>query len=275
MTKPVDASELHIKIESVIAHRNALRALKSQSARAQRVASSAMSGMGGLGIVIEFFRKTATVTDYQALADLVVDTLDAWNLRGGVQIRGNAGEANHSTDAVISPLQSNVMATMRNMGRIFELRSRAVVNYEHASILVYNMPVDDLQMGVLMRDNLAWLGEGANACVANLDATLAFRQQLACLDSTRALLAEQMHRVVVRDANNRADVQKRVIQVLEGLEVSVGSFGLTKIQNEYITSMVREGIDELMTAFDDAASIHRELAEILSRMQPSTTPLVD
>ena len=267
VTKPVDASELRHKIESVIEHRNALRELKSQSAWAQQVAFSAMAGMGGLGVIIEFFRKSATVKAYPVLAQLVIEALNAWDLRGGVQIRGASGESNLSTDTVISPLQSTIMDTMRNMGRIFELKSRAVVNYEHVSILIYNMPTDDPDKVGRMRDNLAWLGEGADTCIANLDATMVSKLQLNYLDNSIAQLTDLMQKAAASDARNRTSVQQRVTEVLDGLEVTVSSFGLTKIQDEYVTSMVREGIDELAHAFEEAATIQRDFSEILVRLQ--------
>ena len=267
LSKPITASELNLKIESVITHRNALRDLISQSTYAQQVAFSAMAGMGGLGVIIEFFRKSATVKSYQVLAELVIEALNAWELRGGVQIRGVSDEANLSTDAVISPLQSTIMTTMRDMGRIFELKSRAVVNYEHISILVYNMPTDDPDKVGRMRDNLAWLGEGADTCIANLDAIMVSRLQVNFLGQSISQITELMQKAASSDAQNRNSVQKRVIEVLDGIEVSVGSFGLTKIQNEYVNSMVLEGADELTNAFEEAALIQLDFTEILNRLQ--------
>ncbi len=267
LSKPIVASELNLKIESVINHRNALRELKSQSSYAQQVAFSAMAGMGGLGVIIEFFRKSATVKSYQVLAELVIEALNAWDLRGGVQVRGLSDEVNLSTDAVVSPLQSNIMASMRDMGRIFELKSRAVVNYEHVSILIYNMPTDDPDQMGRMRDNLAWLGEGADTCIANMDAMMVSKLQVNHLGQSIAQLTELMQKAASSDAGNRLAVQRRALEVLDGFQVSVSSFGLTRIQSEYVSSMVQEGIDELTHAFEEAALIQRDFSEILNRLQ--------
>ena len=267
LSKPIVASELNLKIESVINHRNALRDLKSQSTYAQQVAFSAMAGMGGLGVIIEFFRKSATVKSYQVLGELVIEALNAWELRGGVQVRGLSDEVNLSTDAVVSPLQSNIMASMRDMGRIFELKSRAVVNYEHVSILIYNMPTDDPDQIGRMRDNLAWLGEGADTCIANMDAMMVSKLQVNHLGQSIAQLTELMQKAAASDAGNRMAVQTRAFEVLDGFQVSVSSFGLTRIQSEYVNSMVHEGIDELTHAFEEAALIQRDFSEILNRLQ--------
>lgn len=267
LTKPVSADELNYKIESVIAHRNALRDLKSQTSWAQKAAFSAMASMGGLGVILEFFRKAARINDYQSLAELVVESLNAWELRGGVQIRGVSGEINTSTDAVISPLQTSVMATLRDMGRIFEFKSRAVVNFEHVSILIYNMPIDDSDKVGRIRDNLAWLGEGADTCIANMDGTNVSQQKISYLGDSIAGLRDLMQKAAVRDLTNRNSVQKKVTDVLDGLVLCFCNLGLTNMQKEYVTSMVSEGVDELTAAFEEAATIQGDFSEILFRLQ--------
>lgn len=267
VSKPINIGELSHKIESVIAHGNALRELKSRSEWAQQVAFSAMAGMGGLGVIVEFFRKSARINDYQSLADLIVESLKAWELRAGVQLRGLSGEVETSTDAVISPLQASVMANMRNMGRIFELKSRAVINFEHISILVYNMPSDDPEKVGRMRDNLAWIGEGADTCIANMDALNERAQRIGYLGDKIDEITNLMQKAAVSDLTNRNLAQRLAIGALEGLAVSVNGFCLTNIQNEYVISAVQEGVDELNACFEEAATIQRDFSEILFLLQ--------
>ncbi len=267
LSKPINVGELVYKVESVIAHRNALRELKSQSEQAQQVAFSAMAGMGGLGVIIEFFRKSAKVNDYQSLTDLVIESLKAWRLRGGVQIRGMAGEIESSTDDVILPLQASVMATMRNMGRIFEMKSRAVVNFDHVSILIYNMPTDDPEESGRIRDNLAWIGEGVDAWIANKDALDERTRQVGFLGDRIDEITALMQKAAVSDLTNRNTAQKLSIELLDGLALSVKGFCLNSIQHDYVIRAVREGVDELNTCFEDAANIQRDFSEILYRLQ--------
>lgn len=57
------------------------------------------------------------------------------------------------------------------------------------------------------------------------------------------------------------------MDVFDGLAVSVNGLGLADIQHEYIGNMVRDGIDELTSAFEEAATIQRDFTEILVRLQ--------
>ena len=266
LSKPINVGELIYKVESVIEHRNALRELKSQNDRAQQVAFSAIAGMGGLGVIIEFFRKSAKAKDYQSIAGLVVESLKAWGLRGGIQIRGLAGEVETSTDDVISPLQASVMATMRNMGRIFEMKSRAVVNFDHVSILIYNMPSNPEEAG-RMRDNLAWIGEGVDSWVANTDALDQRTRQLGFLSDRVDEIADLMQKAAVSDMTNRNKAQTLAIELLDGLAISFKGFCLNSIQHDYVINAVHEGVDELNACFEDAGNIQRDFSEILFHLQ--------
>ena len=262
LPKPVRSEELYHKTAAVLLHREELRQLASRSNQAQQVAFSAMAGLGDLGIVTEFLRKAGTATDYASLASLVNQALFGWGLSGYVQIRGCRGDVTVSSEKIVSPIQLSVMATMRNMGRIFEMKSRAVVNFEHVSILVNNMPTEDVERMGRLRDNLAWLGEGANVSVFNMDSLFSRQEQLADLGNKIAAITGLMQNVALQDCANRDKIQRITTEALEGFSLAVGSFNLTAIQSEYITSALHETEDILNLAFEEAATIQREFTDI-------------
>lgn len=267
LTKPIVANELKHKVESVLNHRNALLSLKSQSSMAQQMAFAAMAGMGDLGVIIDFQRKSATCKNYDELSQFAIDAISAWGLRGMVQVRGSTGIVNMSSDSAISPLQASVMETMRNMGRIFELKSRAVVNFQHVSILVHNLPTEEPDKVGRLRDNLTLLGEAADICIANMDTSNVRKRQITYLGDAVAELTKLMQKAAVRDSQNRNAIQRQTMEVLDGLAHSFSNLGLTGIQQEYIGNLVHDGIDELTNAFDEASTIQRDFTDILVRLQ--------
>lgn len=267
VTKPIVAHELQHKVNHVINQRQSLLELQSRSANAQQVAFSAMTNMGDLGVIIDFMRKTVASSNYEQIALEVIEAMKAWGLRGLVQVRGTAGEVNKSSDEVVSPLQESVMATMRSMGRIFEMKSRAVVNFDYISILVQNLPADDpVQVGRL-KDHLALLGEGADNCIRTLDENFATKMELSELGSAIAELRECMHLTALRDVENRHKVQKQAMEVLDSLERTFVSMGVTAVQREYVGNLIRDGMDELNHAFEEASAIQHDFAEAMTRLQ--------
>lgn len=263
VTKPIVASELHHKVNTLLTQKTALEDLHSRSVSVQQMAFSLMSNMGELGAIIEFMRRSVLCTSYEQIADQVIDAMKAWGLRGVVQVRNNDGAIDKSTDDVVSPLQQSVIATMRNMGRIFELKSRAVVNYDRISILVQNLPTDNPDQVGRMRDHLALLGELADNSLTNFTT----KTELSDLGSAITQLQDTMQQTAVRDIENRQKVQKQALDILDSVERTFIGMGVTSVQREYLTNLVGDGMDELNHAFEEASAIQHDFAEALIQLQ--------
>lgn len=263
VTKPIVASELHHKVTTLLSQKIALEELHSRSASVQQMAFSLMSNMGELGAIIEFMRQSVLCTGYDQIADQVVNAMKSWGLRGLVQVRSNDGAIDRSTDEVVSPLQQSVIATMRNMGRIFELKSRAVVNYDRISILVQNLPTDNPDQVGRLRDHLALLGELADNSLNNFTT----KTELSDLGAAITQLQETMQQTAVRDIENRQKIQKQALDILDSVERTFVGMGVTSVQRDYVTNLIGDGMDELNHAFEEANAIQHDFAEALLQLQ--------
>jgi DNA-binding response OmpR family regulator len=143
LTKPIAAHELRHKLGNAIQIREQLRALTSQSSDAQRIAFTAMVSMGDLGVVIEFLRRSAQATTHTAIAARLIAAMKSWGLKGAVQVRGQYEQVALTAEGEMTGMQASILEKMRDMGRIFEMGSRAIINFDHVSLLVENLPTDD------------------------------------------------------------------------------------------------------------------------------------
>lgn len=272
VTKPITASELLHKVATILGVQARLRELHVQSSTAQQVAFTAMTSMGDLGVIIDFMRQSAVRRDYAGLAGDIVLAMLAWGLQGAVQVRGFSGEFTRTTGENESPLQASVMQTLRDMGRIFEMGSRAVVNFTHVSLLIQNLPTDDPDKVGRLRDHLALLGESADARVDSLDAVTRERQQRTEIGETLLDLRNLVLRLSKRTGENHAATQNRAVELLDALERSLSNMGLTELQESYVRDMVRTGTDELISCFDEAQMIEQDFEGIFLRLRTLSNP---
>ncbi|MDP3538202.1 MAG: response regulator [Azonexus sp.] len=267
LTKPITAHELKHKVKGVIEQRDRLRQLSDQSSTAQQIAFTAMTSMGDLGVVIEFLRHSTTVHDYDSIARQLIDAMAAWGLRGAVQIRGRNGQMVLSTEGGMSPLQSSVLDNMKDIGRVFEFGSRAVINYQHVSLLVENLPTNDPDKVGRLRDHLAVLAESADIRIVGLDAMNERDLQKVGIEAALAELRSALQRISEHTRINRTSGQSHVLEMLEHLSRTMLTLGLTDIQQEYVDDMARETLEETHAFFDQAASIEGEFSEVLARLE--------
>lgn len=267
LTKPIAAHELRHKLGNAIELRERMRSLASQSSDAQRVAFTAMSSMGDLGVVIEFLRKSALATNYSVIAARLLAAMKAWGLHGAVEVRGRHEQVRLNAEGPITAMQAAVLEKLRDIGRIFEMGSRAVVNFDHVSLLVENLPVDDPDKVGRLRDHLAVLAESADMRLAALDAASERDLQKqgieAALDELRAAMQQAARNA---DASHRRG-RTSLLEHIEQLARVTPTLGLTEVQASYLDDLIRQASDETQRYFDEVAESDSVFAEVVARLQ--------
>jgi len=267
ITKPVVADELRAKVEAALRRRQVLRNLESQSSMAQQIAFSAMSSMGALGVILDFMRGAADISNARELGQRMMDGLRAWGLRGAVLIRAVDGEAAAHTEGNIAPLQSAVMASLKDMGRIFQMRSRAVVNFPNVTILVENLPVDDEDALGRTRDNLAMLGETAETMVRGLNAMVERDRQQSGARRTMGELEQLLASTRALSAQNRGRSEVLLHHGRDDIQSLARGFGLTQVQEGMICDEMDRITGEMLHLFDEATQIEAQFGHILAELQ--------
>ncbi len=156
---------------------------------------------------------------------------------------------------------------MRDMGRIFEFGSRAVVNYAHVSLLVNNLPTDDPDKVGRLRDHLAVLAESADLRVAGMDAANERDLQKLGIEGSLAELRAALQKTNQRLVENRLAGQRHMMDQLESLGRTLGSLGLSELQENFVGDQVRETLDSALQFFDEAARGEDEFTSVLARLE--------
>src|SRR5574343_60292 len=268
--KPIVANELRHKVRTLFEFRTTVRSLKdleSQSADAQRLALNVMSSMGDLGVVIEFLRKTTLATTYSAVAARLITAMKSWGLRGAVQVRGRHDKIDLTAEGPMSAMQQAVLEKLRDIGRVFEMGSRAVINFEHVSLLVENLPVDDPEKVGRLRDHLAVLAESADMRMSALDSTIDRNLQKLGIEAALAELQCAIAHVTHRTQADGQSPRGELLASLEHIGRTIQTLGLTEAQTSYVEDLIRHSIDETEAYFDRETQHDNEFAEVVARLQ--------
>ncbi len=267
VTKPIAAHELNHKLRSAIEYHERVRALTSQSSDAQRIAFTAMTSMGDLGVVIEFLRKSAFATSYSTIAARLIAAMKTWGLQGAVQVRGRHEQVSLNAEGAMSAMQAAVLEKLRDIGRVFELGSRAVINFDHVSLLVENLPVEDPEKVGRLRDHLAVLAESADMRTAALDAANERTQQKLAVEATMAELQNATQHIASRTSGSLRKNQTNVLESIEQLARTIATLGLTDTQAGYLDDLIHHAEEEAESYFDAVAQSDSEFTEVLTRLQ--------
>jgi DNA-binding response OmpR family regulator len=144
------------------------RIAKEQMSYAQNVAMTAMCSMGELGIVMEFLSKSFACQTIQAVGELALNAIKQYELDSIIHFTWEGESYTARTDgAAIDPVDREHIAQMRTLGRLLEIKEQLIVNFDHTTILIKQMPDDSARCGRI-RDNIATLCEGVESRVLGL-----------------------------------------------------------------------------------------------------------
>ena len=269
VTKPILADELRLKVAKAVSRNEQLkqvRELQASSTMAQQMAFSVMTNLGEQGVIVDFVRGSASLQDPKSLAEKLMRAINAWDLHGSVQLRGEFGEYDHSGEGESSPLQVSVMKNLRTMGRIFEMGSRTVVNFPHVSVLISNTPRNDPDKLGRMRDNLAVLCETADAMVMGLDAMLTLTQAQGTIRGTLSELNELLVSTSARSQKNREATEQQLDSMIKSVMSLLNSYGLTPVQKSLITEQMHLATEDMLHLLDEATQIGTQFENVVATL---------
>ena len=267
VTKPFEPSELLIKVNVALKNRESLEKMQENASMAFNTAMTAMNSTSELGVVLHFLRESFKCDDLDALAQLVVTTMQSYDLNSTAQIRSADEVVTHSSGGTVNPLESAVIHRLYKEDRIFDMGRRSLFNYEHVSILAKNMPLDDTEKTGRFRDNIALLAEGAEARVQSIMVQVNLKRQRQGL----VKMVESTRNALIRVGETHEEHKIKSIRILADLisrvEESFSFLGLSENQEQKMLQMVNQAVHDTIKVYEEGLEIDARLESVMDDLK--------
>ncbi|WP_374358249.1 two-component system response regulator [Chitinimonas sp.] len=260
--KPPSPDELRAKVAVTLKNVAERRRLADSVESAFRVAMTAMTSASELGGVISTLKRSFACNDLPALASAVLAGCAEYGLQACIRLQTPDATYGRSQAGPLTPVEAGVLEKLSEGDRIMSLGRQSAYHYGGLTLLIKNMPVHDAELTGRMRDNLALIAEG---CESRLNA----------LQATLALVArEQMHARLYRDAEaalqdiarrhaaHRSQTELVLDNLLNEIEVTFPSLGLTVRQEEVVSTLLRNTATRISALYDEGLDIAGHLAAL-------------
>ena len=191
VSKPVNHQELGHKLELALDAQRKRVELSDKARKAADVAMMSMREAADAGVVLQFLSLIFRQTSTDDIADSVLQTLHKFRIRGAVQLRDGANHVSRNSDGACSPVEDAVLSSMASDRRIVDLGARSAFNYERASIIVYDMPLDDPALYGRLKDTVIKMAEGLDTHLRSLNTLNALFGQNSRLRARLAQAADE------------------------------------------------------------------------------------
>ncbi|MFZ4535287.1 response regulator [Propionivibrio sp.] len=262
IVKPFEPEELLRKLQVAQSMVLNQRSLAGQLEDAEYLSTLVMASMDETGILLQFMSKLIAMESAEEIAAGLLELMQRFKLDGVVQTRVGSDTQTISTAGKNLPLEVAVIEHVRNQGRIFEFRRRSVHNFEHITLMVNNLPLEDPDYCGRLRDHLSVAAQGVDSRLVALQTEEANKRSqagiLSALDSVGNTIME------LREAHqdNSEASSKLIVDLQESLLNSFYRLGLTDNQEKFLQDLV----GDFMTQMAELLNRGAETQEALQRL---------
>jgi DNA-binding response OmpR family regulator len=276
LTKPIDTNVVARKVDVIVHERDLLHKLQDEHKSTSDMVMSVIASAGHLGTVLGFLRAGLKIKTHEGLLSALFDVFDGLNMDVCVQLRTPKLKMNRATRGKLTPLEEDLLDRAANMqGRFLEKGSRYIVNFESISVIIKNMPEDEVLKGDL-RDNLMMILEDTDALShklgnASKDSSnsvdiKALRDQILDATSTLDMLSKQYQ-------SNKSTIVNLIEDMNVEFEQAFFKLGLLEQQEDELTNIVAsktEQFNQSMTQSEEMKqaifSIQEQLKHIVQKL---------
>jgi CheY-like chemotaxis protein len=247
--------ELAARITKSIFHQIANSQLSQRLNQATQTARSALVDNSDLEAIIQFLLQIHNCDNLDQLGQQFFATIQRYGLSCSLQMRSAMGKKDMEAHGMAKHLESQLLFQLKDSGRYVDFGRRTIVNFDRVSLLIKNMPIEDLEKYNAVKDNAFCLVQGVNTRV------LALEDRYHLLAEKEALhkLSSDVRQALGSLKHSYQEVMKRIAgeveRAAELIEHRLPHLALTEADEQFIYETTAHLVAETNRVFNDGLKI--------------------
>lgn len=275
LVKPFENADLVAKMMILAKYLEDKKILTEQYQLASKTAHMAMTSSSELGLAMQFVEKSYGYHNFQDLSDALFNVTSQYQVSCALMILADNGEPIwFSPDEPIKPLEKEMMEMLDRQQRFIDFGSRTIINYHHLSLLVKNMPLDDLERYGRIKDLLPMLLAAVDSKINAINSESVLSTQSEELLSSFGVIKTSLYHLTRTLINNQNESTELLQTMVTTLNTDLLGMGLEDDQEAYILQQIDHAIEQAKEQLDASdmlyvvfSSIHNELKNMTAKQQ--------
>ncbi len=261
-TKPAIPEELLAKVNRLHTLSCARKEAEDYAIQSQQTSFSALSALGETDITLNFFKKISFCDTQKKLLHISLKALTQFGLSASIEIRLIDGIEEHHA----SPIERSVLEHMRNMGQLFEFKKQVVFNSERVTILVRNMPIEDIDRYNRIKEHVSQIVEGLEIAVSRIEANELVNKQANALAETKKELLEASSDLQRELRSLRQQGDQNMYEMTESLHSLIMCYDLKETQELAIREIMERARENLFNLQSQELGIEKVIGKLLEKL---------
>lgn len=269
IVKPFDGEILFHKVQRILAPHTLAATLEVQKDTMQAMAMDLLAITVEGKELLNFVIDSLNCQHFEDLADRTVDLMKRYGLDCILEIRHSEGISRRTTSNGISPLDESLLGNLPDQIGLFAFKQRLLINQHSVSLMVPNMPTAP-ETADRLKNNLLTVV----SAIESLVSTISMRRDAALTTESlqvAALNAHEATRGLQNDYHQQqTDTQILLYGLIEKMEKSYFSLGLTEGQEARISNLLRSEANEILDLFRHGSeALDVKFSAVMDALAPS------
>ncbi|MEH6345814.1 MAG: response regulator [Bermanella sp.] len=265
--KPFDKAELLARLAVLLSYQERHEVLLDKFQDASNTAMTAMKGSGELGQIMSFVEKSYTIEKFPELAYAIFQTLRVFSLNVCCVFRGENETSFYSSSGEIKPLEKELIQMLFDEHRFHDFGRRTQINYPNISILIKNMPLEDMERYGRYKDLIIPMLTAADDRITIIDAHKALYDQTQSLNKSMDVVKATLGEVTQSIQDNQSMAAKLMQLMMAKLEERIPSMGMDDDQEKFVISTVEDCVQEVISLQEKGADDMNSFNIVLKAVQ--------
>ena len=267
LVKPFESETLLAKAKVLVKYNQEKKELHEQYEVAQKTAQIAMSGSSELGLTVRFIEDSFFIHDYESLANNFFTFTDRLGLKTTVLFKTDDQPMFFSSTGPVVPLEAQLLEMIHDERRIYDFGCRSVFNFPQVSVLIKNMPIDDMERYGRIKDLLPVILGALNGKILALNTEKALQTQSEQLIIANDNIKNSLLSLTNSLQINQQEITNVMRKMFEELTMHVPYLGLEEDQEEYLLDLVENAVDKSVNLIETNNSTREVFGKVLNEMQ--------
>lgn len=268
LTKPFEKEHLVARLKVLGKYQKERKEMKEQYRLAQQTAITAMTGTSEISLALQFMERSISYTTIEETMQGLLETTDQFQMDCCVCIHnGNDNYDWFSSDGTISPLEKELVEMSDKSLRFLDFGCRTVAHYQPVSILVKNMPLDDMDRYGRLKDLLPVLLSIVNTKFNALKIYAALITQSKELKHSFIGIRKNLFSLASKIVENRQRSSSLTTEAVHNLGMKFMGMGLEVEQEATLIDLVESSFSETLTEIDIGQELHHSFSFILENLR--------
>ncbi|MBL4680450.1 MAG: response regulator [Pseudomonadales bacterium] len=272
MTKPFEADHLVARLRVLSRYSRDRLELRAQYLLAKSTAMTAMSGTSEIAIAMQFMEHSISYTNIEETIEGLLETTDQFSIECCICVFCEDGEILwFSSEGTISPIEKELISEGKRDSRFVDFGSKTVVNYPDISMLVKNMPLEDMERYGRLKDLLPVLISTVNTKLNAIKTHHALIGESDDLKSSFTEIRANLFKLASTIVENRTRSTELIENTTHNMSMNLLRMGLDEDQEVYLLEEFSSAFTNTLAKIDLGAQMKQSFSSILDNLETTMT----